>query len=430
MSRDLKINILVDDQEAVQKLNAVADAEDRVTSSATKTSVALDESQSQFKATSVSTAEADRYLSDLHSTFSRMPSTLSNMRTGLNDLAGGLGITVTELGLVNAAGLVVGTAIGAWKLGTAIGEWTGLTRAISDDTAALLGWGNVAAETAAAKAEVLARASDSAGMEITQLSAAMAINAQTALTQEARVTSVARGLLMAEEASKSMRHELVEYLAREQVRWDAEDRATQQKIRRDAEELAGFREKLHAIENGGDHAFSTLHQWYGEMHRDQQHMNDLADQNIKKLAEAQQAAQQFLVDALNAARAIDAELAANPIGHGPTTPNDGSSLNPSPIVVRPIGPIQPPSGIVGQNTNTTLRTFAEGGPTGPGGMALLHPNEFVVPQGGALVKSGGSTIVINIDAKGSSFENDRALDRLVAKVADKLGAGAVSVLRQ
>ncbi len=36
-----------------------------------------------------------------------------------------------------------------------------------------------------------------------------------------------------------------------------------------------------------------------------------------------------------------------------------------------------------------MRPFLEGGPTGAGGPAILHPDEYVVPKGGALVMQGG-----------------------------------------
>jgi hypothetical protein len=429
MSRDLKLNILVDDHGAVQKLEDVATAEDHVTASATKASAALDQSTASVRATSVSVGEADRYLSDMHANLSRMPSTLSLARGGLNDLAAGVGLTVAELGLMGVAGAVVATAIGAWKVGTWIGNVTGLTRAVTEDTAALMGWGNVAEQEAGAKADVLARASAFAGREITNLTEAMDFNRIAAEENALRLQAVAHGAELAEAAHKALRDELIAADERFHKWTDDLDREAAASAQRDREELARFTEKIHAIEHGGDHAFATLHQWYGEMHRDQQHMNDLIDASAQKLIHAQQQAQQFLFDALNAAKAIDAELGlAGPIGHGPTTPNDGSPLNPSPIVVHPIGPLAPPPGVVslgGQNSNTTLRSFDAGGPTGSGGLSLLHPGEFVVPRGGALVKGGGGTVVnVNIDARGANFEDDRALARLADKIAQQVGVRA------
>ncbi len=98
------------------------------------------------------------------------------MREGLNAIAEGAGITVSELGLFTAAGLVAATAMGAWEVGRAAAEFFDLDTKIGDVTAALLGFGDVAAETAGAKADVLAKASKHAGVEITDMATAMAIN--------------------------------------------------------------------------------------------------------------------------------------------------------------------------------------------------------------------------------------------------------------
>lgn len=311
----------------------------------------------------------------------------------MDDLAAASGKTASQIGFVGTVGLVAGAAMAGWDLGRHIAEWTGMDNIVSRSASTLLGWGDVSAETAAAKADVLAKASATAGREITNLTEAMQINSQHAQEVADHFDAVANGIAKAEESSKRMRDGLIAYQDRMNKVNDAEDRITAARIKRNQEELQRFTDKVREIELGGDHAFSTLHSWYGEMARDQQHMNELADQNIKKLEESQRAAQQFLIDALNTARAIDAELAASPIGHGPTIPN---GEGPAPIFVKPI---TVPSVFFGssQNSNSTLRSFDDGGPTGRGGPALLHPNEFVVPRGGALVSSGGAVqITINV----------------------------------
>jgi hypothetical protein len=115
----------------------------------------------------------------------------------------------------------------------------------------------------------------------------------------------------------------------------------------------------------------------------------LADEQAERLKakerEVVAAAAQAALDAANALASIIPD-----IGHGPTAPNGGGL---PPIVVKPINV---PSVFFNQNTNTTLRQFAEGGPTGTGGPALLHPDEFVVPRGGALVSGGGGTQIIQV----------------------------------
>lgn len=78
------------------------------------------------------------------------------------------------------AGLAVGVAMGAWKIGRAISDFFDLDKTIGDLTAKMLGFGDVAAQVAGAQADVLARASKTAGMEIKSLTLAMAINEDAA----------------------------------------------------------------------------------------------------------------------------------------------------------------------------------------------------------------------------------------------------------
>lgn len=60
-------------------------------------------------------------------------------------------------------------------------------------------------------------------------------------------------------------------------------------------------------------------------------------------------------------------------------------------------------GFVGGQYTGFVPSFAAGGPTGQGGLALLHPGEFVVPAGGALVSGGGSgSAVFNITVNGGA----------------------------
>lgn len=82
----------------------------------------------------------------------------------------------TKLTGFAAAASVVGVAVASWKLGTMIGEVTGLTQKIADGTATLLGWGDRIKETAEYKEGVLARASKTAGYAITDLNEAMRVN--------------------------------------------------------------------------------------------------------------------------------------------------------------------------------------------------------------------------------------------------------------
>ncbi len=97
---------------------------------------------------------------------------------GLGELGEAAGKTGTQIGAVATAGLVAGAAFAGWKVGRVIADFFSLDTAIGNVTAKLLGWGDVAAETAAAKADVLARASQRAGVEITDMALAVAINSR------------------------------------------------------------------------------------------------------------------------------------------------------------------------------------------------------------------------------------------------------------
>lgn len=94
------------------------------------------------------------------------------------------GKTVSQLGLLGTAGLVVGAAVGGWKIGEWIDGMTGWSTSIANATAALLGYGDVGAEEAAAKTDQLARASRIAGEAITELAAAAGIIATDNLNKE------------------------------------------------------------------------------------------------------------------------------------------------------------------------------------------------------------------------------------------------------
>jgi hypothetical protein len=103
----------------------------------------------------------------------------------LGELSTAAGKTASELGLVTTAGLAAGAAFAGWKIGRAIADFFELDKAIGEATAALLGFGDVAGETAGAKADVLAKASKAAGIEIKDMALAMAINEEVAKTSAA-----------------------------------------------------------------------------------------------------------------------------------------------------------------------------------------------------------------------------------------------------
>jgi len=124
--------------------------------------------------------------------FQELPGIFSEMRGGLNDVAEGAGLTVAQLGLLGTATAVVGTAMAAWNIGRSIADFFELDDAISTSVASMMGWGDVAGEEAGAAADVLARASQHAGREITDLSEAMKINAQVAKDHSKELVAAAK----------------------------------------------------------------------------------------------------------------------------------------------------------------------------------------------------------------------------------------------
>jgi hypothetical protein len=107
---------------------------------------------------------------------------ISNQVSLLSNLKNALSQNVTGLGSLGVAGAVVGAAFAGWKIGEQIDKWTGLSQKIADGTAVLMGWGDVAEQTAQAKADVLAKATRISGRAILDEAEAMRINAEAAQT--------------------------------------------------------------------------------------------------------------------------------------------------------------------------------------------------------------------------------------------------------
>lgn len=493
MARQYKIDVIVDDHGAVETLKRVSDAEDQVASGGSKLGTTLDTLSGKQRTTiadtrgmdevfgrvKVSTVEADYALSNMHISASRLPSTFSQVRGGLNELAEGVGITVESLGMLGAAGLVVGTAITAWQVTRVISEFTGLDSAVDKTVRAVRDWGTGSQE-AGAKADVLALASRRAGREITDFNEAVKVSSEWLVTwklkaQEmndaaARLDAPAKSraeilawgadiekvrsagvlpALTADIQSHNFSHgELAEryristgalgMFARglqDLASWEKENHTLFLQLVKDSDDfthgVAAATAKVREIELGGDHAYSTLHQWFSELARDQKYLNELSDQHIQKLIAEQQAAENFLKAELAAAQAQDAIYQKGARQGGISTPNDGSmergpGVNQGATI--PINggvSIAPSQGF--KLPGFSLRSYDVGGPIQQDGPIMAHRDEFIVPKDGALVRSGGpsaTTIIhlsMSIDAKGASFENDRALDRLTDKVAARVG---------
>jgi hypothetical protein len=134
----------------------------------------------------------------LHGAFTSFDGALASMGVnigpevrGLTELGSAAGQTAGELGAVATVGLAVAAGIGGWKIGRAAAEFFDLDVKIGNATAKLLGWGDVAGQVAASKADVLARASAAVGMQVNNLSNAIAINIAAHKDWRAGVTASA-----------------------------------------------------------------------------------------------------------------------------------------------------------------------------------------------------------------------------------------------
>jgi hypothetical protein len=94
----------------------------------------------------------------------------------IDEIGQAAGKTASELGALGVAGLAVGAAMAGWEVGRKIAEFTGADKIIGNATAALLGWGDVAKETAAAGADAIALAFQRTGVQATNAAQALELN--------------------------------------------------------------------------------------------------------------------------------------------------------------------------------------------------------------------------------------------------------------
>lgn len=131
--------------------------------------------------TVTSLSNLDKGLSTVDKTLALLGVNIGPHLQAIRELGAVSGTTATALGTLGTAGALVGTAVAAWSFGRMVAEFFDLDQAIADSTAALLGWGDVAAEEAAAGADAMARASAAVGRDVTTMTEAMAINNAEAL---------------------------------------------------------------------------------------------------------------------------------------------------------------------------------------------------------------------------------------------------------
>jgi hypothetical protein len=94
---------------------------------------------------------------------------------GLREMEDMAGKTARQIGVLGTATAVAAAALAGWKVGRMIAEFFNLDEAIARTTAKLLGFGDVAAQEAGAKMDVLRRATQLAGREITDFAEAQRI---------------------------------------------------------------------------------------------------------------------------------------------------------------------------------------------------------------------------------------------------------------
>jgi hypothetical protein len=176
---------------------------DAMAATATQTAApALDEFGSATAAAGMKGNEFKTAFNQVDKTLASVGVSLGPLPGMLDELTSAAGKSVTELGLLGTAGVVVAAAVGGWKIGQKIDEWTGWSTAIANNTAALMGWGNVAAETAIAKADTLARASSLAGRDITDMAVAVRILQDAAAAASTEQAKLAADIKLSEAAAE------------------------------------------------------------------------------------------------------------------------------------------------------------------------------------------------------------------------------------
>lgn len=129
----------------------------------------------------------------------------------VRELGEAAGKSATDIGLIGTAGLSIGAGLAGWQIGRMISDYFELDEAIANTTATLMGWGDLAGQTAAAKLEMLSRASVTAGRTITDLGEAHRITAEAAKKHADEEETAAKKLEAAWEKSlKQMQADLAE----------------------------------------------------------------------------------------------------------------------------------------------------------------------------------------------------------------------------
>ncbi len=156
----------------------------RVSANITALQQGMKDASGEVNKLSEAATQATNPFTNLHAAAEKFDGVLAvagiHIRTelhGLADLGDAAGKTTEQMGALGAAGLAVGAGLGGWKIGRMVADFFDLDEKIGNATAKLLGFGDVAAQTAGAKADAMALATQRAGHEVTIYTEAIRINA-------------------------------------------------------------------------------------------------------------------------------------------------------------------------------------------------------------------------------------------------------------
>lgn len=155
MARELEVTVVVADTGAKAALEQIDASFDKSAASAQKYAVAVAEAEVATKTASTSIGTVSVSAKEATETLEALGIKTGGLRTSLNDLATATGLNVESLGLMGSAGLALGVAYASWNIGRMIADFFDLDKKIANATASLLGYGNVAAETAGAKQDAV-----------------------------------------------------------------------------------------------------------------------------------------------------------------------------------------------------------------------------------------------------------------------------------
>ena len=145
----------------------------QVTAEAATTAPAIDDIAAASDTAGASATSFTQAFNQVDKSLKAAGISLGPIPGALDEITRASGKTITELGLLGTAGAVAAAGLAGWNIGRWVADLTGADEWISRTTASLMGWGDVAAQEAAAGADTLARASAIAGREITNMAEAV-----------------------------------------------------------------------------------------------------------------------------------------------------------------------------------------------------------------------------------------------------------------